>query len=282
LYALNSVSNEANMVLSPDQQRIKALLTETMILLCKNGLHFKTEFSIEGLIGITLDQNDVFLIGIKETINAETTSVQAKTHAACRSPPRIRSVNTVDKTNLNLVPDVESKSLTVADEQENREFKEDSTSDQVALVGSREQNEPRMDETTARKRHAESVDDIEYKVSPAACNVNAESLDASCGSGFQDWNESEQCQNAQSPQDRTPSRKRRRSQHSDDTSSRGTAPVEYAPVSVPVSANILLNMLVRCQGREGAKMILSGYKKRLRPFIEPLYTARFSYNQALG
>lgn len=56
------------MVLSADRQRVKTLLTETITLLCKNGLHFKTEFSIEALIGITLDDDDVFLVNIKETI----------------------------------------------------------------------------------------------------------------------------------------------------------------------------------------------------------------------
>ncbi|ESO11166.1 hypothetical protein HELRODRAFT_183479 [Helobdella robusta] len=56
------------MAVSADQQRVKTLLTETIILLCKNGLHFKDEFTVEGLIGITIDKNDVFLINIKETI----------------------------------------------------------------------------------------------------------------------------------------------------------------------------------------------------------------------
>jgi hypothetical protein len=58
------------MVLTADQQRVKSLLTETVTLLCKNGLHFQSEFSIEGLIGITLDHQDVFLVSIKETIQA--------------------------------------------------------------------------------------------------------------------------------------------------------------------------------------------------------------------
>lgn len=57
------------MVLKPDQQRIKELLSETITLLCRNGLHFKSEFSIEALIGITLDQDDVFLVSIKQTVN---------------------------------------------------------------------------------------------------------------------------------------------------------------------------------------------------------------------
>lgn len=57
------------MVLKQDQQRIKALLCEAISLLCQSSLHFKSEFSIEALIGITLDQDDVFLVSIKETVH---------------------------------------------------------------------------------------------------------------------------------------------------------------------------------------------------------------------
>lgn len=61
------------MFLKPDQEHIRELLAETITLLCCNGLHFKSEFSIDALIGITLDQNEVFLVSIKKTFqNAET------------------------------------------------------------------------------------------------------------------------------------------------------------------------------------------------------------------
>ena len=56
------------MVLKADRERVKALLTETITLLCKNGLKYQSEFAIEALIGITLDRDDVFLFSIKETI----------------------------------------------------------------------------------------------------------------------------------------------------------------------------------------------------------------------
>lgn len=55
------------MVLKPDQEHIRELLAETITLLCCNGLHFKSEFSIDALIGITIDQDEVFLVSIKET-----------------------------------------------------------------------------------------------------------------------------------------------------------------------------------------------------------------------
>lgn len=56
------------MVVKSDQERVKALLSEAITVLCKNGLSFRSEFCVEGLLGITLDQNEVFLVNIKETI----------------------------------------------------------------------------------------------------------------------------------------------------------------------------------------------------------------------
>ena len=51
-----------------ERQRIKALLTEAITVLCKNGLGYKYTCAIEGLLGITLDDEDIFLVNINETI----------------------------------------------------------------------------------------------------------------------------------------------------------------------------------------------------------------------
>lgn len=67
-------------MLTPDQQRVKELLCETIILLCKNGLHFQSEFCIDALIGITLDQQDVFLVSIKETVKHGEVFVRDRQH----------------------------------------------------------------------------------------------------------------------------------------------------------------------------------------------------------
>lgn len=49
-----------------EQTKIKNLLVEAITLLCRNGLQYETKFSVEALIGITLDDNDVVLININE------------------------------------------------------------------------------------------------------------------------------------------------------------------------------------------------------------------------
>jgi len=60
------------MMLKKEQERVKELLKETITILCRNGLHYKNEFSVEALIGITLDREEVFLVNICETIKSIT------------------------------------------------------------------------------------------------------------------------------------------------------------------------------------------------------------------
>ena len=57
-------------MLKPEQQRLKDLLTDTITLLCKNGLQFSKQFSVDALIGITLDNNEVFLVKIDESVKS--------------------------------------------------------------------------------------------------------------------------------------------------------------------------------------------------------------------
>ena len=54
---------------------MKTLLVEAISTLCRNGLHYVDELTVEGLIGITLDKKDVFLVNVKETfvLNPPTT-----------------------------------------------------------------------------------------------------------------------------------------------------------------------------------------------------------------
>ena len=59
------------MVLKPDQERVKKMIKETLTLLCKNGLAFDVHFSIEALIGVTLDDKDVFLVNINELVKSD-------------------------------------------------------------------------------------------------------------------------------------------------------------------------------------------------------------------
>ena len=54
----------------PEQQRVKQLLTEAISSLCRNSLQFKEDVQVEGLLGITLDKRDIFLVSINETVDS--------------------------------------------------------------------------------------------------------------------------------------------------------------------------------------------------------------------
>ena len=56
------------MVFKPDQQKMQQLLSEAITVLCKNGLNYESHVNVEALIGITLDDDEVFLVSVRETI----------------------------------------------------------------------------------------------------------------------------------------------------------------------------------------------------------------------
>ena len=54
-----------------DQERVRNLLTDTVTLLCKNGLQYQTELRVQGVLGITLDNSDVFIVHINEKFGGD-------------------------------------------------------------------------------------------------------------------------------------------------------------------------------------------------------------------
>lgn len=56
--------------MKPEQERVKNLLTDTVALLCRNGLQFQRGLKIQGLLGITIDESEVFLVSLDEKIES--------------------------------------------------------------------------------------------------------------------------------------------------------------------------------------------------------------------
>jgi hypothetical protein len=52
------------------------MLSEAITMLCRNGLEFSQEFTVEGLLGITLDSKEVFLVNIKERVLSTSTETR--------------------------------------------------------------------------------------------------------------------------------------------------------------------------------------------------------------
>lgn len=55
------------MIQKSEQDRVRTLLSDTITLLCRNGLTYKSEICVSALVGITLDKDDVFLVDIRDT-----------------------------------------------------------------------------------------------------------------------------------------------------------------------------------------------------------------------
>ena len=79
-----------------DQERVAKLLNDTVTLLCKNGLIYKNNLTVQGLLGITLDKNEVFIVHINESIGASVT-VDANQKQKQTLPP---ASNVVDLTKI--------------------------------------------------------------------------------------------------------------------------------------------------------------------------------------
>ena len=62
------------MGLTRREEKIKQAITDALTSLCKDSLSYELQFSIEGLLGITLDETDVILVKIDETVGVQNQS----------------------------------------------------------------------------------------------------------------------------------------------------------------------------------------------------------------
>ena len=58
--------------MKPDQERVKNLLLDTVTLLCKNSLQYENKLRVEGLLGVSVDESDVFFLHISENFQNST------------------------------------------------------------------------------------------------------------------------------------------------------------------------------------------------------------------
>lgn len=55
--------------MKPDQERIHTVLTDTISLMCRNGLNYEKDLKVQGVIGVTIDGSEVFIVHINETFD---------------------------------------------------------------------------------------------------------------------------------------------------------------------------------------------------------------------
>lgn len=92
------------MAQTEEQNKVKLLLTEAITSLCKTGLKYETEFCVEGLLGITLDNKDILLINIKEVVRPADVSISQN------ESPQI-----LDNVNMNQISDCQNKRRMIPD-----------------------------------------------------------------------------------------------------------------------------------------------------------------------
>ncbi len=90
-----------------DQERVTQLLTDAITVLCKNGLNYSSQFSIEGLLGITLDEQEVFLVKIDETVRGSGESISG----AYKTPQPEAAVSRTSATSPRLKSKARSRML---------------------------------------------------------------------------------------------------------------------------------------------------------------------------
>ena len=56
------------MVLKAEFERMRTLISGVVSVLCKNGFSYTKEYFIEGLLAVTLDKDDIFLVNINELV----------------------------------------------------------------------------------------------------------------------------------------------------------------------------------------------------------------------
>jgi len=106
--------------MNADKDRLKLLLTETITLLCQRGLTFKRELHVQGLLGITVD-DDVFLVPVDDRksytakhkqpwfVNCEAVATNQ-----CELIPGQSETLSVHQTATSEVPDVNRDFLSAA------------------------------------------------------------------------------------------------------------------------------------------------------------------------
>ncbi len=58
-------------LLPGDQAKLRSLLTEAVTLICQSGLRYENALKIEGLLGVTLDDTDLFIVNINERVKSD-------------------------------------------------------------------------------------------------------------------------------------------------------------------------------------------------------------------
>ena len=79
---------------------LKSLLCEKITEICENKLHYKRELKLQGLLGITLDEEGVILVSLDATVLSVPDSHQLSIASnSCKKTPAVMQVHSLNATN---------------------------------------------------------------------------------------------------------------------------------------------------------------------------------------
>jgi hypothetical protein len=81
-----------------DQERFDKLLGDTVTMLCKNGLQYTSDLRIQGLIGVTVDGNQMFLIQINKWVDTTGSSLMEPTGQTLSTASNQNCIKTEQKS----------------------------------------------------------------------------------------------------------------------------------------------------------------------------------------
>ena len=70
-----------------EEDKVRQALTDALTDLCKKNLKYSNQLCIEGLLGITLDETDVFLVKIDEAIETQNLRTLRKSEVKSHNEP---------------------------------------------------------------------------------------------------------------------------------------------------------------------------------------------------
>ena len=73
---LGTMLPTASVLPKAGQEQMKSLLADSIINLCKNSLQFSSEISVEALVGVTLDKQNILLMNINKSISCDQVTVK--------------------------------------------------------------------------------------------------------------------------------------------------------------------------------------------------------------
>lgn len=68
------------MSMSSNQDKVSAVLRETVSMLCRSALTFQSDIRVQGLLGITVDGQQIFLVPIDESVSCQDSQSIASTN----------------------------------------------------------------------------------------------------------------------------------------------------------------------------------------------------------